>query len=123
MKISNLMTVTTISTSSDKKELPKFDKRTEISVIKLVEQPFDGGRGYIQYYPKATWIVVGGSGEQFECSFNRFVWDGEHKNGRQLQAAAIAHLYKGNETLEFHVVSGAGKGKPGEGRLSYQVVA
>jgi hypothetical protein len=122
MKISNLMTVTT-RTPSTKKELPVFDKRTEISVIKLVETPFDGGRGYIQYYPKATWIVVGGSGEEFECSFNRFVWDGELKNGRQLQAAAIAHLYKGKETLEFHIVSGEGKGKPGEGRLSYNVVA
>lgn len=122
MKISNLMTVTT-RTPSTKKELPVFDKRTEISVIKLVETPFDGGRGYIQYYPKATWIVVGGSGEEFECSFNRFVWDGEKKNGRQLQAAAIAYLYQGKDTLEFHIVSGEGKGKPGEGRKSYQVVA
>ena len=122
MKISNLMTVTT-RTPSTKKELPVFDKRTEISVIKLVETPFDGGRGYKQYYPKATWVVVGGNGEEHECSFNRFCWDSKDKQGRQLQAAALAYLYEGKGTLEFHIVSGPGTGEIGGGRLSYDVVA
>jgi len=117
MKISNLMTVTT-RTPSTKKELPSFAKRTEISIIKVEETPFDGGRGYIQHYPKATWIVVGGTGEEHECSFNRFTW-----GSRSQQAAALAYLYEGKNTLEFHIVSGKGTGKIGEGRLSYDVVA
>lgn len=117
MKISNLMTVVSASTPSTKKELPSFKTRTEISLVKVVETYFNGGRGYQQKYPRATWVIVGGTGEEFTCSFNRFTWE-----SRAVQAAALAYMYQGGKTLEFHIVSGPGTGEIGGGKLSYDVV-
>lgn len=116
MKISNLMTVASLSPST-KKELPTFPTRTEISIVKVVETSFNGGRGYQQKYPRATWVIVGGTGEEYSCSFNRFTFE-----SRAVQDAALAYMYQGGKTLEFHIVSGPGTGEIGGGKLSYDVV-
>ena len=115
MKISNLMTV---ASTPSTKGLPSFKKRTEISITKVVMIAFDGGRGYHQRYPRATWVIVGGTGEEFTCSFNRFTWE-----SRAVQEAALAYLLGGKGTLELNIVSGPGTGMIGGGKLSYNVVA
>lgn len=117
MKISNLMTVVSASTPSTKKELPTLTTRTEISITKVVMVAFDGGRGYLQQYPRATWVIVGGTGEEHECSYNRFTF-----GSREQRQRCLTYLLQGEGTLELHVASGRGTGKPGEGRLSYDVV-